>query len=234
MAVNTHDNQHVWPASRSRTPLAVLCSGGIDSAILLAEALQHYPAVWPLYIRSGLKWEVVEIAYLLRFMDAVRTPALESLTLLDQPVADLYDAHWSMTGLGVPDEKTPDEAVYLPGRNVLLLAKALVWCHLHHVPEIAMAPLAANPFPDATREFFTAFAGAVSMGVDGHVLILRPYAHLTKTQLLSRAKDLPLQHTFSCIRPVDERHCGRCNKCAERQKAFSEAGLVDPTTYSNR
>jgi 7-cyano-7-deazaguanine synthase in queuosine biosynthesis len=26
-------------------------------------------------------------------------------------------------------------------------------------------------------------------------------------------------------------HCGACSKCRERQQAFAEAGIDDPTTY---
>ena len=63
----------------------------------------------------------------------------------------------------MPDDKTPDEAVFLPGRNVLLLAKPLVWCHLNKVPELALAPLGSNPFADATAEFFTAITGLGAM-----------------------------------------------------------------------
>jgi 7-cyano-7-deazaguanine synthase len=43
---------------------------------------------------------------------------------------------------------------------------------------------------------------------------------------------LPLEHTFSCIDPVDQLHCGRCNKCAERSHAFADAGMTDPTEYA--
>lgn len=222
----------IWPDLKPRTPLAVLCSGGVDSAVLLAEALQRYPTVHPLYVRVGSQWEDVEHAYLIRFLKAVRTPALRPLTILDQPVADLYGSHWSMSGDQVPDENSPDEAVFLPGRNVLLLAKSLLWCHLNGVPTIAMAPLAANPFPDATPEFFQAFSASVNMAVNGNVSVVRPFATLSKTQVIQRAKGMPLEHTFSCIRPVNDLHCGKCNKCAERQKAFREAGVSDPTRYA--
>ena len=55
----------------------------------------------------------------------------------------------------MPD--TPDDAVYLPGRNPLLLVKAVVWCHLHGIDQLALAPLGSNPFADATDEFFAEF-----------------------------------------------------------------------------
>ncbi len=223
-----------WPPLSVHTPLAVLVSGGLDSAILLGEALRAYPAVHPLYVHTGAAWEAVERDFLGRFLDAVRTPALRPLVTLDLPTEDLYGRHWSLSGDGVPGADTPDEAVYLPGRNVILLAKALIWCHLNGVPEVATAPLGSNPFPDATNEFYDGFAAVVSQAVAGRVRVLRPYAALGlhKADVLRRGRGMPLEHTFSCIRPVGGRHCGRCNKCAERQQGFAAAGMADPTRYA--
>ena len=220
------------PLADPSRPLAVLVSGGLDSAILLGESLGRHPAVYPIYVRVGSVWETVELDHLRRFLNELRSPALRPLTVLEQPIADLYGKHWSMTGERVPDADSPDEAVYLPGRNVLLLAKALIWCHLNQAPALALAPLSANPFPDATPEFFAAFQDAVNRAVEGKVQIIWPYLHLKKSELLRRAQGLPLQHTFSCIRPIAGRHCGACNKCAERQRGFREAGMDDPTKYA--
>src|SRR5439155_17292579 len=177
-------------------------------------------------VRTGLFWEGAELAHLRRFLAALERPGLRPLVVLEQPAADVYDRHWSVTGDGVPGADTPDEAVFLPGRNVLLLAKPLLWCHLNGVAELALAPLAANPFPDATPAFFTAFQNAVNQGVKGHVKVRWPYLHLKKADVIRRGRALPLQHTFSCIRPVAGRHCGACNKCAERRRAFADAGVA--------
>ncbi len=216
----------------STAALAVLASGGLDSAILLGEALRTHEAVHPLYVRHGLHWEPAELQHLRRFLDAVQCQALRPLHVLEMPVADLYAAHWSITGRDVPDAESPDEAVFLPGRNVLLLAKAILWCHLRDVPAVALAPLESNPFPDATAEFFDGYQDLVNRAVGGVVRVLRPYAGLHKTAVMRRGQGLPLELTFSCIRPVGGRHCGRCNKCAERRRAFVDAGLLDRTEYA--
>ncbi len=221
-----------WPPPAPRAPLAVLVSGGLDSAVLLAEAARAYPAVYPLYVRTGLFWEAVERTYLDRFLHAIRAPNLRPLHVLEQPVADVYGPHWSITGEGVPAAGTPDADVYLPGRNVFLLAKALVWCHLNGAPEVATAPLECNPFPDATPAFYDGFAALVSGAVGGNVRVLRPYSALHKTDVLHRGRGLPLEHTFSCIRPTNGLHCGACSKCWERQQGFAAAGLSDPTAYA--
>jgi 7-cyano-7-deazaguanine synthase len=213
------------------TPLAVLVSGGLDSAVLLAESLRQRPAVHPLYVKFGLSWEPAELAHLRAFLRAIQTPALAPLVVLEMPVGDLYGRHWSLTGEEVPGADTPDEAVFLPGRNVLLLSKALLWCHLRGVKALALAPLEDNPFPDATPAFFAAFERVVNQGVGGEVKLLFPYRGLSKAEVLRRGRDLPLGRTFSCISPRRGKHCGACNKCAERRRAFREAGLPDPTEY---
>lgn len=213
------------------TTLAVLASGGLDSAILLAQALHHQAAVHPLYIRSGLSWEAAELAHLRRFLEHIACPALWPLVVLDLPVRDLYGNHWSITGREVPDARSPDGAVFLPGRNVLLLAKALLWCHLHRVSAVALATLQGNPFPDATPAFFTAFQESVGKAVNASIRIVSPFAGLRKMDVMRLGQDLPLEWTFSCIHPVAGRHCGRCNKCAERRHAFAAAGLADRTIY---
>jgi 7-cyano-7-deazaguanine synthase len=212
---------------------AVLVSGGLDSAILLGESLCSPGHVFPLYVRCGLYWEAVERDHLRRFLHAIQTPALQPLHILDMPVRDLYAEHWSLSGHNVPDANSPDAAVFLPGRNVLLLAKAILWCHLHGVGEVSLAPLESNPFPDATPAFFAAFEAVVNQAVEGHVRVRQPYLGLHKVDVMRRGREMPLELTFSCIRPIEGQHCGACNKCAERRKAFIDAGLPDRTPYYN-
>jgi len=210
---------------------AILISGGLDSAILLGELLRQGQPVVPIYVQCGLCYEAIELQYLRRFLAAMSCPALRALQLLQMPVADLYGDHWSITGRDVPDADSPDEDVFLPGRNVLLLAKAMLWCHLHQVRAVALGSLQTNPFPDATPEFFAGFENAVNRAIAGSVKIVLPFAGLKKTDVMQRGRGLPLEHTFSCIQPRDGLHCGKCNKCAERRHAFANAGMLDPTHY---
>jgi len=215
-------------------PLAVLTSGGLDSAILLADVARQAPAATPLYVRSGLAWEAVELDHLRRYVEQVQRtlPAVRPLVILDQPTRDLYGNHWSVTGQAVPDAATPDEAVYLPGRNLLLLTKALLWCHLHDVAGVALGVLGSNPFPDASDAFFDAVAAVASQAVAGRLQVIRPYGRLHKVDVMARGRGLPLEWSFSCIAPRGARHCGLCNKCAERQRAFRDVGWDDPTPYA--
>ena len=213
-------------------PIGLLLSGGLDSSILLGHLLDRGHGVQPFYIRSQLVWEREELRAVRRFLQAIRSPRLGDLVVLDLPLSDLYGDHWSVTGRGIPDGATPDEAVYLPGRNALLIVKAAVWCQLHGVAQLALGVLGSNPFADATPGFFEALESALQCPPDGRVRILRPFAQLDKRQVMQRGRGLPLGLTFSCLAPVGGRHCGRCNKCAERKAAFRLIGADDPTRYA--
>ena len=215
----------------SHDTLAVLISGGLDSAILLGDSLRRHAAVVPIFIRCGLSWETVEAAYLHRYLEALRCPALKPLVVLDQPIADVYGLHWSITGNNVPIIGTPEEAVFLPGRNVLLLAKSLLWCHLQRVPAIALGSLQTNPFPDATPEFFRGIQELINRAMQGSVEVRLPLGGMKKVAVMQLGMSLPLEHTFSCIAPVNGLHCGSCSKCGERRDAFAGAGMADPTRY---
>ena len=213
--------------------LVVLASGGADSSILLADHAAQGQAVQPLYIRFGLAWEKIEEMYLRRFLDALPDQGLiRPLAVLELPIADVYGSHWSISGRDAPDETTPDDAVYLPGRNVLLLAKTTVWCALHGTTRIAMGTLQGNPFADSSPAFFSGFAAVAGLALGHPLQVMTPFAHLSKAEVLDRGRDLPLEHTFSCVAPVGTRHCHACNKCAERRKAFAAAGIEDRTAYA--
>jgi 7-cyano-7-deazaguanine synthase len=216
------------------TEVAVLISGGLDSAILCVELLGDYARVHPLYIRGGLRWEAVELAAARAFLTEIGHPRLERLTVLDEPIRDVYGQHWSTGGRGVPGSETSDDAVYLPGRNVLLTVKASVWCRLRDVGALALGCLGSNPFPDSTPTFFDDLQSVLSRAMSGSPRLIRPFDRLHKKEVVLRGKHLPLHLTFSCIAPVDGLHCGECNKCAERRMGFQKAGVRDQTRYAGR
>ena len=132
----------------------------------------------------------------------------------------------------MPDEGTTDDAVYLPGRNLLLLCLPSVWCALHDVHTIALGTLKGNPFPDATDAFFADFSALAQRAMDHALEVVTPFAGLGKADVLELGRGLALERTFSCIDPTDGRHCGRCNKCAERRHGFSAASIEDATDYA--
>ena len=215
-------------------PVAVLCSGGLDSAVLVAHQSRD-ARVHPVYVRAGLAWEPREQTVLSRLLAAAPFAGrVEPLARLDAPVRDLYaPAHWAVQGTP-PAFNTPDGDVYLVGRNVTLLAKVGLLCAQRRIGVIALGSLTGNPFPDATPAFFDAMARALSLGLDHEIRIVSPFGRFTKAAVIRLGVELgvPFELTLSCMGPADERHCGRCSKCRERLQAFDAAGVVDPAEYA--
>ena len=217
---------------KRRARVCVLVSGGLDSAVLLHQLLHEGNGVVPLYLRCGFYWEATELYWLRRFLRAVRSTGLTALQIVDVPLRSVYGAHWSFTGRGIPGARSADRAVYLPGRNVLLLSYAAIVCARRRVPTIAVGTLNGNPFGDASPGFFARLAQGLTQTLDHPIRILAPLRRFSKAQVIRQAVGAPLQFTFSCLRPKGRRHCGRCNKCAERRRAFRGAGVPDPTRYA--
>jgi 7-cyano-7-deazaguanine synthase len=229
------DQPRVLPG-RGVERVAVLASGGLDSAVLLADLASGH-TVFPIYVEAGLHWEEREQRALAAYLDALDLPNLQPLTLLEMPVRRLYGQHWSTTGEDVPDYEAPDAAVYLPGRNVLLIGVTAVWCALNQVSAIAIGSLDDNPFPDARPAFFEDYGRLLSGALDHDLEVIAPYRKQHKSEIIARFPDLPLHLTLTCMAPSQAEdgslvHCGDCNKCRERREAFDAAGVEDRTRYA--
>jgi 7-cyano-7-deazaguanine synthase len=224
----------------------VLLSGGLDSAVLLVDESTRGD-VQPIYISAGLAWEPGERAVTEQFLSSgvIRARITRPLVPLSIDMSDVYAAtHWAMQGKP-PGYDTPDEDVYLPGRNIVLIGKAAVYCAAAGIGRLVLGTLAGNPFPDATPEFREALARALSLGLAYPLAVETPYARLSKADVIRRGVSLgvPLELTLSCMnvpgvasdRPSRSIvHCGACSKCRERHDAFLEAGIEDPTEYVER
>ena len=213
---------------------AVLFSGGLDSAVLVALERRSHDPVWPIHVRAGLAWEDAEARAIAR-LTAVPPLAgrVRPVTTLQLDMRDVYPpTHWAVVGTP-PAYDTPDEDVYLEGRNLVLSSKAAVLCARLHVDRLALGPLAGNPFPDATPEFIAALSRALSLGLGRELQVVTPLVTMHKEDVIKLGLELgvPLELTLSCMNPVGDRHCGQCSKCRERHDAFLAAGVNDPTEY---
>jgi 7-cyano-7-deazaguanine synthase len=220
--------------ANSRTDVvAVLLSAGLDSAVLAAMEARTR-TVQPVYVSVGLAWEEEELKALDRLLATPSLRGCKPAARLAFTAADLYPpTHWAIRG-EPPAFDTPDEDVYLTGRNVMLLSKAGIYCAQQKIGCVAIGPLAGNPFPDATPQFFAAMAQALSLGLAHPIAIAAPFASREKSDVIRLGVELgvPLELTLSCMNPRDGLHCGQCSKCRERRDAFQEADVFDPTGYA--
>jgi len=213
----------------------VLFSAGLDSAVLLAGAAARFGGAQPVYVSIGLAWEVAERRMAERFLASLpNRSGILPMVALSVDMRDVYPAaHWAIRG-EAPGFDTPDEDVYIEGRNVVLLSKASVFAARVGMSKVLIGPLAGNPFPDASPAFFAAMANALSLGLGTAIEIDTPFLLLHKADVirLGKSLDVPFELTLSCMQPVDGRHCGRCSKCRERWDGFRAAGFDDPAPYA--
>jgi len=225
------------PRPEERPGVVVLLSGGVDSAVLVARALDGGDPVWPLFVRQGFIWEDEELATTERFLDALAARGAENLrplavTAITAPVD--YSVRWAMDPSELsPALEEPDETVFLPGRNLALLTQASIRAYAVGVTRVQLGILSANPFPDATDAFFRSFENTVREAMRWPVRIEAPFARMKKPDVIRMGAGLPLELTISCTRPSEGAHCGLCNKCKERWDAFVVAGMSDPVRYLN-
>lgn len=213
--------------------LTVLFSAGLDSAVLLAQAVASGADVQPVYVSTGLAWEADERSMAARFIAAI--DCTRPMTSLAVDMRDVYPAtHWAVRG-EAPAFDTPDTDVYLEGRNVILLSKTAVYMARIGSSRVVTGSLSHNPFPDATRAFFDAMQRALSIGVDHPIVIETPFSEMSKAEVIRLGQSLGVRFdlTLSCMQPAGGRHCGRCSKCRERRDAFNEATVTDPTAYAS-
>lgn len=211
--------------------IGVLFSGGLESAALVQHYLRRGYIVHPVFVEADLPWEKVERYWTQRFFKSLKSPRTKPVITVKLYLGDAYRKNWSKTGK-IPGARSRDEAVFLPARNLMLLSRAMLFLVPLNVTEIALGTLGGNPFPDGRPSYFKLLNKVFSLGMEKPIHIHVPLRQQKKKNIIADNKNLPLHLTFSCINPKGKFHCGKCNKCAERKKAFKEASVADKTVYA--
>ena len=126
----------------------------------------------------------------------------------------------------------------VPGRNAIMLATAFGIATAQGANQVATAVHAGDHaiYPDCRPAFIAALETALNLGVwaDEPIRLHAPYLDLSKTAIARRGAELgvPFALTWTCYEGGAV-HCGQCGSCQERQEAFREAGLIDPTEYAH-
>jgi 7-cyano-7-deazaguanine synthase len=148
---------------------------------------------------------------------------------LTDPTIDVPEQTW--TGYG----ESPN---IVPNRNALILAVAFAIAVVEKADAVAMGVNAddVGSVPDSTPEFLASFIAMERLATKGYaapdLALLTPLAALPKSGvvLLGEQLGVPWTDTWTCFRG-GQLHCGRCASCWDRQRAFRESAVADPTTY---
>lgn len=234
-------------ADSTLPPAVCLLSGGMDSAVVLAEARAAGRAPHALSFRYGQR-HAVELGAAARVAKAGgavehRVVTLDLSALGGSALTDAIDVPKaraaSEIGAGVP-------VTYVPARNTVFLAVALGWAEVLGARELWIGVNATDysGYPDCRPEFLTAFeqlaAVATAAGTEegARFHVRAPLMQLSKADIVRRASELgvDLGLTHTCYDPVQlgagVLACGACDACLLRLKGFAEAGLVDPLPYA--
>lgn len=239
------------PASSATARAVCLLSGGMDSAVALAEARRAGFDAYALSVYYGQRHRV-ELSAAQRVARALGAAEHRVLAL------DLREFSGSaLTGArAVPKDRPEAEigrggapATYVPARNAILLSLALGWAEVLGARElyIGVNVLDSSGYPDCGEPFLRAFeqlaehATAAGAQQGARFRVRAPLIALDKAGIVRRARELgvDLGLTHTCYDPLEGQGapagtvlaCGRCDACVLRLKGFREAGWSDPIPY---
>ena len=219
----------------------VLLSGGLDSTVCLAKAIEKYgkenisalsitygqkhskevEAARNVAAHYGIELTELDLSLIFRFSDC---------SLLKDSDKDIphesYDKQLKKTN-GTP------VSTYVPFRNGLFLSSAAAIALSKDCGVIYYGAhsddAAGNAYPDCSEVFNNAMNTAIYEGSGQQLRIEAPFVNLTKADVVKEGIRLnaPLELTWSCYEGGDK-PCGKCGTCIDRAKAFEINGIKDP------
>jgi len=135
------------------------------------------------------------------------------------------------------DKEVCDETarkVWVPGRNVVFSSIALSFAEAECAEKIIVGwdLEEAATFPDNSEEFLNAFNQLLEIGSLYDIQIEAPLINFNKKDIVKLGYDVraPLELSYSCYMGEKE-HCGLCESCMRRKRAFMGANIKDLVEY---
>ena len=220
----------------------VLASGGLDSTTALALAVDKHGKdnVIALTISYGQKHDK-------EIQSAIKVAEYYGVEHLFLDLTKIFQ-YSDCSLLKYSDEAIPEKSyaeqieetkgdtpvsTYVPFRNGLFLSSAasiaiskecnVIYYGAHSDDAAGFA------YPDCSQDFVDYMNKAIYEG-SGHQLKLEaPFATFTKKDIVRMGIELkvPYELTWSCYEGNDK-PCGKCGTCIDRQAAFEANGITDP------
>jgi len=137
------------------------------------------------------------------------------------------------------DKEICDETarkVWVPGRNVVFTAIAASFAEAEDAEIIIVGwdLEEAVTFPDNSKEFLNAFNNVLKIGTFENLEIKAPLIELNKNEIVKLGDKInaPMNLSYSCY-VGEKEHCGVCESCMRRRRAFKESSVEDYTHYIN-
>lgn len=216
----------------SESKAVVLTSGGIDSAVCLANALIDYDEVQPVHFDYGqqtqkLEWNMAleQVKYFesgewysnAHFVDETIVGEMKSIIRMD------YSGVFSTFGEGVASDRdsfvsedgdlTEDDGRstgYVPMRNLHFLASGAAVADVGDGDAVFYGAQGGDEatYPDCRLEFVEAAQAAVDNSLPGEqqIDIQAPLLNLSKPEVVEEGErmGIPWQYTYSCYTEVED------------------------------
>lgn len=219
----------------------VLSSGGVDSTVCLAIAVQKYGAenVCALSVSYGQKHSrELNAAKKLAEYYGVKQKSIDLALVFEGSDCSLL----SGSDEDIPTETYAEQlehtdgkpvSTYVPFRNGLFLSAAASVALSEECSEIYYGAhaddAAGNAYPDCSEEFNNAINTAIFLGSGKQLRVIAPFIGTSKAEVVKKGLELgvPFELTWSCY-AGGEKPCGVCGTCRDRAKAFAANGVDDP------
>lgn len=135
-------------------------------------------------------------------------------------------------------EKSSETAssVWVPARNMVFTSIAISYAESIGAEKIIVGWDAeeAATFPDNSKEFLNVFNELIGVGSPENIKIEAPAIDLSKEEIVKLGVEVgaPMELSYSCYKGGDK-HCGVCESCMRRKRAFRQLGIDDLTEYEN-
>lgn len=135
-------------------------------------------------------------------------------------------------------EKSSQSAssVWVPARNMVFTSIAVSYAESIGAEKIIVGWDAeeAATFPDNSKEFLEAFNELIEVGSPDKIRIEAPAIDLNKEEIVELGLKVgaPIELSYSCYKG-DDKHCGVCESCMRRKRAFKSLGVEDISEYEN-
>ena len=232
----------------------VLYSGGIDSTACFYWAKERYEKIILLSFIYGSKEDevirnlnlkfsslfkveqkIISLPFLQEFSEKVGSRLTATLDM--PPVIDNFNQ--------LDDEDITKETakeVWVPGRNLLFLSIASSYADSFEEPvDIIFGANSeeGETFPDNTLEFVNRMNDSITLGCLNEIKVIAPFHDYEKKAIVIylNSVDAKIVYSSSCYnvrnwspdnQPI---HCGKCESCLRRKRAFKHAKVEDPTIY---
>jgi 7-cyano-7-deazaguanine synthase len=208
----------------------VVLSGGPDSSTVAYWAKNQGYDVYAITCMYG-QIATKEVEYAGRIAERLGI----RLKLVDlSSLKEIFGGATSLCNENIPMTSSFSQPIIVPFRNAIFLSIAVSYAVAIGATKVFYGAQGSDePFyPDCRKEFYKSFETAAKLGSDQDIIIEAPFSNIPKSGIVKSGSelDVPFELTWSCYLN-GSKHCGKCESCINRKKAFREAEVKDPVEY---